>query len=168
VIEAIRVTSAGKTPTVAGEGPVKARSPPRGDVVAVWATAGQPGGKGWPTAMSRAPAIAKLAADTRPPQLSSFEQAGLARFTRHDYPNARLAACRSPAQAVTAGPCSGLPKASRAPITASVLTGADGTGPQGRPDGLQAQGGKRSVITITDTTIRSPTPPSGHRHHHQP
>jgi hypothetical protein len=56
------------------------------------------GGMGWLTAL-RAPAIAKLAADDGPLQLSLFDQAGLAEFTHPDYPNERLIACRNPALA---------------------------------------------------------------------
>jgi len=56
------------------------------------------GGFGWVTAL-RAPAIAALAADTGPLQLSLFDQANLAEITHPDYPGERLIACRNPALA---------------------------------------------------------------------
>ncbi len=56
------------------------------------------GGLGWLTCL-RAPAIAKLAADNGPLQLSLFDQADLAEITHPNYPNERLIACRNPALA---------------------------------------------------------------------
>ena len=56
------------------------------------------GGYGWVTAL-RAPAIAKLAADDGPLQLSLFDQADLAEISHPDYPGERLVACRNPALA---------------------------------------------------------------------
>jgi len=53
------------------------------------------GGLGWLTCL-RAPAIAKLAAENGPLQLSLFDQADLAEITHPDYPNERLIACRNP------------------------------------------------------------------------
>ncbi|MGH8961172.1 MAG: IS1634 family transposase [Jatrophihabitantaceae bacterium] len=53
------------------------------------------GGMGWLTCL-RAPAIAKLAAETGPLQLSLFDQADLAEITHPDYPGERLIACRNP------------------------------------------------------------------------
>jgi hypothetical protein len=55
-------------------------------------------GMGWITAL-RAPAIAALAADDGPLQLSLFDQSNLAEFTHPDYPGERLVACRNPALA---------------------------------------------------------------------
>ncbi len=57
------------------------------------------GGLGWVTAL-RAPAIAALAADDGPLQMSLFDQANLAEITHPDYPGERLVACRNPALAV--------------------------------------------------------------------
>src|ERR1019366_9517464 len=56
------------------------------------------GGFGWVTAL-RAPAIAALAADDGPLQMSLFDQANLAGITHPDYPGERLVACRNPALA---------------------------------------------------------------------
>jgi len=56
------------------------------------------GGLGWVTAL-RAPAIAALAADNGPLQMSLFDQANLAEITHPDYPGERLVACRNPALA---------------------------------------------------------------------
>ena len=56
------------------------------------------GGYGWVTAL-RAPAIAALAADDGPLQMSLFDQVNLAEITHPDYPGERLVACRNPALA---------------------------------------------------------------------
>jgi Transposase DDE domain len=56
------------------------------------------GGFGWVTAL-RAPAIAALAADNGPLQMSLFDQVNLAEITHPDYPGERLVACRNPALA---------------------------------------------------------------------
>jgi len=56
------------------------------------------GGMGWLTCL-RAPAIAKLAAENGPLQLSLFDQADLAEISHPDYPGERLIACRNPALA---------------------------------------------------------------------
>ena len=56
------------------------------------------GGFGWVTAL-RAPAIAALAADNGPLQMTLFDQANLAEITHPDYPGERLVACRNPALA---------------------------------------------------------------------
>jgi hypothetical protein len=55
-------------------------------------------GFGWITAL-RAPAIAKLAADDGPLQMSLFDTQDLAEITHPDYPGERLVACRNPALA---------------------------------------------------------------------
>jgi hypothetical protein len=52
-------------------------------------------GFGWVTAL-RAPAIAKLAADDGPLQMSLFDQHNLAEIAHPDYPGERLVACRNP------------------------------------------------------------------------
>jgi hypothetical protein len=56
------------------------------------------GGTGWLTCL-RAPAIAALAADDGPLQMSLFDQHDLAEITHPDYPGERLVACRNPALA---------------------------------------------------------------------
>jgi DDE family transposase len=50
---------------------------------------------GWLTAL-RAPAVAALAAEDGPLQLSLFDQMDLAEITHPDYPGERLIACRNP------------------------------------------------------------------------
>jgi Transposase DDE domain len=55
-------------------------------------------GFGWITAL-RAPAIAKLAADDGPLQMSLFDTHDLAEIAHPDYPGERLIACRNPALA---------------------------------------------------------------------
>ncbi len=57
------------------------------------------GGMGWVTAL-RAPAVAALAADDGPLQMTLFDQANLAEITHPDYPDERLVACRNPALAL--------------------------------------------------------------------
>src|ERR1019366_2163327 len=56
------------------------------------------GGYGWVTAL-RAPAIAALAADDGPLQMTLFDQVNLAEITHPNYPGERLVACRNPALA---------------------------------------------------------------------
>jgi len=56
------------------------------------------GGFAWITAL-RAPAIAALAADDGPLQMSLFDQTNLAEIAHPDYPGERLIACRNPALA---------------------------------------------------------------------
>src|SRR5450631_1825023 len=56
------------------------------------------GGLGWVTAL-RVPAIAALAADDGPLQMSLFDQTNLAEISHPDYPGERLVACRNPALA---------------------------------------------------------------------
>jgi Transposase DDE domain len=56
------------------------------------------GGFGWVTAL-RAPAIAALAADDGPLQMTLFDQANLAEITHPNFPGERLIACRNPALA---------------------------------------------------------------------
>jgi hypothetical protein len=56
------------------------------------------GGLGWVTAL-RAPAIAALAADNGPLQMTLFDQVNLAEISHPDYPTERLIACRNPALA---------------------------------------------------------------------
>jgi len=56
------------------------------------------GGFGWVTAL-QAPAIAALAADDGPLQMSLFDQVNLAEITHPHYPGERLITCRNPALA---------------------------------------------------------------------
>src|ERR1019366_6596364 len=56
------------------------------------------GGYSWVTAL-RVPAIAALAADNGPLQMTLFDQVNLAEITHPDYPGERLVACRNPALA---------------------------------------------------------------------
>jgi len=56
------------------------------------------GGLGWVTAL-RAPAVAALAADDGPLQMTLFDQANLAEITHPSFPGERLVACRNPALA---------------------------------------------------------------------
>src|ERR1019366_5651585 len=56
------------------------------------------GGYGWVTAL-RAPAIAALAADNGPLQMTLFDRVNLAEISHPDYPTERLIACRNPALA---------------------------------------------------------------------
>ena len=58
----------------------------------------RPAGFDWMTAL-RAPALAKLAGEEGPLQLSLFDQRGLAEIDSPDYPGQRLIACRNPALA---------------------------------------------------------------------
>jgi DDE family transposase len=56
------------------------------------------GGMNWITAL-RAPAIAALAADDGPLQMSLFDQQNFAEITHDDFPGERLVCCRNPALA---------------------------------------------------------------------
>jgi hypothetical protein len=93
------------------------------------------GGLGWLTCL-RAPAIAALARDDGPLQLSLFDQADLAEISHPDYPNERLIACRNPHLAADRtrkrGELLTATETLLAPITAAVtagrLTGADKIG----------------------------------------
>ena len=72
------------------------------------------GGLGWVTAL-RAPAIAALAADNGPLQMTLFDQVNLAEIRHPDYPTERLIACRNPALARRAGPQTPGPAGSHRP-----------------------------------------------------
>lgn len=61
-----------------------------------------PAGLDWITAL-RAPAIAKLASDDGPLQLSLFDQRDMAEITSPDYPGERLIVCRNPLLAAERG-----------------------------------------------------------------
>ncbi|MGH9269275.1 MAG: IS1634 family transposase, partial [Acidimicrobiales bacterium] len=84
------------------------------------------GGLGWVTSL-RAPAIAALAADGGPLQLSLFDEDNLAELTHPEYPGERLVACRNPALAAERArkrtELLGATEALLAPIAASVEAG---------------------------------------------
>ena len=84
------------------------------------------GGTGWLTAL-RAPAIAKLAAENGPLQLSLFDEQDLAEISHPDYPGERLIACRNPLLAAERARKRGelltATETLLAPITAAVATG---------------------------------------------
>ncbi len=118
------------------------------------------GGLGWLTAL-RAPAIAALAADDGPLQLSLFDQADLAEFTHPDYPGERLVAARNPAlgaeRARKRGELLAATEAALAPILTAVaagrLAGADQIGLRvGKVLGKYKMA-KHFQVAITDTTL---------------
>jgi hypothetical protein len=90
---------------------------------------------GWVSAL-RAPAIAKLAAEDGPLQMSLFDQQDLAEITHPDYPGERLICCRNPLLAAERarkrGDLLAATEHALAPIVAAVkagrLTGADAIG----------------------------------------
>jgi hypothetical protein len=115
---------------------------------------------GWITAL-RAPAIAKLAADDGPLQMSLFDTQDLAEISHPDYPGERLIACRNPALA-----------AERARKRSELLAATDkllagvadrvtratlaGAGEIGKAVGKvidKYKMGKHFHTTITDTTL---------------
>ena len=117
---------------------------------------------GWITAL-RAPAIAKLAADDGPLQMSLFDTQDLAEISHPDYPGERLIACRNPALA-----------AERARKRAELLAATDDAARPRSPTGSAAgtlrrrrqdrrrgrarpSGNTRWASTFTPP---SPTPPS--------
>lgn len=115
---------------------------------------------GWITAL-RAPAIAKLAADDGPLQMSLFDTQDLAEIAHPDYPGERLIACRNPALAAerarkrqhllaaTENQLAGI--ADR--VTRGTLSGADKIGiAVGKVSG-KFKVGKHFHLTITDTTF---------------
>jgi Transposase DDE domain len=119
------------------------------------------GGLGWLTCL-RAPAIAKLAADQGPLQLSLFDQADLAEISHPDYPGERLIACRNPHLAAErARKRADLLTATEtllAPVTAAVtagrLHGADAIGLKvGRLINKHKMA-KHFQLTITNTSLR--------------
>jgi len=114
---------------------------------------------GWLTAL-RAPAIAKLAADDGPLQLSLFDEFDLAEITHPDYPTERLVACRNPhlaaERARKRGELLAATEAALAPILAAAagrLAGADRIGLKvGRVINTYKMA-KHFDLTITDTTL---------------
>ena len=118
------------------------------------------GGYGWVTAL-RAPAIAALAADDGPLQLSLFDQANLAEISHPDYPAERLIACRNPAladerarkrRALLDATDTGLQRIEAA-VTAGRLAGAGKIGIRvGKIIGKHKMA-KHYQLQITDTTF---------------
>jgi hypothetical protein len=119
------------------------------------------GGTGWLTAL-RAPAIAKLAADDGPLQLTLFDQRDLVEIGHPDYPGERLIACRNPLLAVERArkrdALLAATEAVLAPITAAVtagrLVGADQIGMRVGKVINKYKMAKHFELTITDTSLR--------------
>jgi transposase len=117
-------------------------------------------GMGWVTAL-RAPAIAKLARDDGPLQMSLFDRQDLAEIAHPDYPNERLIACRNPLLAAErARKREDLLAATDkllAPIAARVergtLAGADDIGVAVGKVINHYKVGKHFDYTITDTSF---------------
>ena len=115
---------------------------------------------GWITAL-RAPAIAKLARDDGPLQMSLFDTQDLAEISHPDYPGERLIACRNPALAAertrkrsellaaTEKLLAGI--ADR--VTRGTLTGAGEIGTAVGKVIDKYKMGKHFHTTITDTTL---------------
>jgi Transposase DDE domain len=118
------------------------------------------GGLGWLTAL-RAPAIAALAADDGPLQLSLFDQTNLAEISHPDYPGERLIACHNPALAAdrarTRTELLAATEAAFAPLIARVqagrLRGAEAIGVAAGKLINKYKVGKHFHLEITDTTL---------------
>ncbi|MHB8188736.1 MAG: IS1634 family transposase [Dermatophilaceae bacterium] len=118
------------------------------------------GGFGWVTAL-RAPAIAALAADDGPLQMSLFDQVNLAEITHPDYPGERLVACRNPALATERArkrlALLASTEVELAKIVAAVVAGRlAGAGAIGIRVGKvigRYKMAKHYTLTITDTTF---------------
>jgi transposase len=112
----------------------------------------------WITAL-RAPAIAKLARDDGPLQMSLFDTQDLAEITHPDYPGERLIACRNPALAQErarkrADLLDATEKqlvAIKTRVDAATLTGAGKIGVAIGKDTAKYKMGKHFCLTITDT-----------------
>ncbi len=118
-------------------------------------------GMGWVTAL-RAPAIAALAAEDGPLQMSLFDTQNFAEITHPHYPGERLIACRNPALAdERARKRADLLRATEADldkIAVSVhsgrLTGADRIGVKVGKIINRHKVGKHIILEITDTSLR--------------
>lgn len=114
----------------------------------------------WITAL-RAPAIAKLARDDGPLQMSLFDAQDLAEITHPDYPGERLIACRNPALAdQRARKRQDLLQATEKQLAAikkrvqsATLRGADKIGIAVGKDIGKYKVGKLFHLTITDTSF---------------
>jgi hypothetical protein len=115
---------------------------------------------GWVTAL-RAPAIAKLAAEDGPLQMSLFDRQDLAEITHPDYPGERLIACRNPLLAAERARKRGeLLDATQAlleqiatRVARGTLTGADRIGIAVGKVINKYKVGKHFHLTITDTSL---------------
>jgi hypothetical protein len=115
---------------------------------------------GWLTSL-RAPQIASLVRDDGPLQLSLFDEADLAEFTHHDYPDERLVACRNPLLAEERkrkrAELLAATEAAIAPIIAAVnggrLCGAENIGMKVGKVLNKASMTKHFEVAITDTTL---------------
>ncbi len=115
---------------------------------------------GWVTAL-RAPAIAKLARDDGPLQMSLFDQHDLAEIAHPDYPDERLIACRNPLLAAERARKRGaLLDATQelldqivARVGRGTLTGADNIGVALGKVINTYKVGKHFDYTITDTSL---------------
>jgi hypothetical protein len=117
-------------------------------------------GMDWITAL-RAPAIAGLARDNGPLQMSLFDEHNLAEITHPEYPGERLICCRNPVlaaerarkrQDLLAATATDLAKITEA-VNAGRLTGADKIGERvGKVIGKHKVG-KHFIRDITDTSF---------------
>ena len=131
---------------------------------------------GWITAL-RAPAIAKLAADDGPLQMSLFDTQDLAEISHPDYPGERLIACRNPALAAERARkrrrAAGRHRQAARPdhrdrVAAGTLAGAGKIGiAVGKAIGKYKMG-KHFHTTITDTSFTYPSRPGRHRRRSRP
>jgi hypothetical protein len=118
------------------------------------------GGLSWITCL-RAPAIATLAAEQGPLQMSLFDQQDLAEISHPDYPGERLIACRNPLLAAQrARKCDALLAATEtalAPIVTAVtqgrLVGADAIGIKVGKMINKFKMAKHFDVAITDTSL---------------
>jgi len=115
---------------------------------------------GWLTCL-RAPAIAKLAADDGPLQMTLFDQLDLAEIAHPDYPGERLIACRNPLLAAERtrkrDELLAATEALLAPVIAAVangkLNGAATIGLKVGPIINKHKMAKHFQLAITDTTL---------------
>lgn len=117
-------------------------------------------GMNWITAL-RAPAVAALAADDGPLQMSLFDQQNLAEITHHKFPGERLVCCRNPAlaeerarkrQALLSATAAQLDTVV-ASVAAGRLRGADQIGIKIGNVINKHKVGKHFITTVTDDTI---------------
>ncbi|MGH3848210.1 MAG: IS1634 family transposase [Pseudonocardiaceae bacterium] len=117
-------------------------------------------GMDWITAL-RAPAVAALAADDGPLQMSLFDTQNFAEITHHDFPGERLVCCRNPAladerarkrDALLHATAQNLDKIA-ASVTARRLRGADQIGIRVGKIINKNKVGKHFITTITDDTF---------------
>jgi hypothetical protein len=115
---------------------------------------------GWLTCL-RAPAIAKLAADDGPLQMTLFDQHDLAEISHPDYPGERLVACRNPLLAAERArkreELLAATEQALAPVVAAVATGrlhgAAAIGLKVGPIINKYKMAKHFQVAITDTTL---------------